>query len=158
MGTEIERKWLVEEVPNGEFISAKRIVQGYVISNKNESVRIRCSTDEFNPNREYEYKMTIKSGSGLVRQETEFDITSDQYDILWKLTEGKRIFKTRYVFDIENGLKAEFDIFKDSIITPLRMVEVEFPDEETANNFQPLDWFGEEVTENPFYINANLAR
>lgn len=156
MSLEIERKWLVKELPSAKCISANRIIQGYVISNEKESVRVRCIVNEYDADYEATYKMTIKTGSGLVRNETEFNITCDQYDELWKLTKGKRIQKTRYVYDIGNGFKAELDIF--DMYDFFALVEVEFPDEETANNFQALEWFGEEVTHDPKYINANLAR
>ena len=37
------------------------------------------------------------------------------------------------------------------------LAEVEFPDEETAVNFQPLSWFGEDVTYQEEYHNSNMS-
>jgi len=38
------------------------------------------------------------------------------------------------------------------------VTEIEFDNIEDAENFKPLDWFGEEVTYNEKYKNKNLAR
>ena len=41
-------------------------------------------------------------------------------------------------------------------VRPL-IAEVEFPDEETADAFEPPEWFDEEVTGNKTYLNETLA-
>ena len=40
----------------------------------------------------------------------------------------------------------------------LRVVEVEFPDDDAANAFTPPDWFGRELTGDARWSNAELAR
>ena len=54
------------------------------------------------------------------------------------------------------GLVAEVDVFHgrhDGLV----LVEVEFPNTQTANNFVPPEWFGEDVSEDPCYRNSFLA-
>ncbi|MCM1146021.1 MAG: adenylate cyclase, partial [Lachnoclostridium sp.] len=55
------------------------------------------------------------------------------------------------------GLTIELDIF-DEPFSGLIMAEVEFPDTQTAEAFRPVDWFDEDVTNNPAYHNSNLSR
>ena len=71
-------------------------------------------------------------------------------------TKGKIITKKRYIIPIENGLKVELDIFEGFHKGKI-LAEVEFPDEETAVNFQPLSWFGEDVTYQEEYHNSNMS-
>ena len=81
------------------------------------------------------------------------------------------ISKKRYVIPIEHptftseykkfvdytGLCVELDIFAEPF-APLIIAEVEFPSEDMANAFIPLDWFDQDVTEDPSYHNSNLSR
>ena len=150
MGLEIERKWLVKSLIGLTPIESYNIVQGYLISSKKESLRIR----QVEQGRQYKYFLTIKSGSGIVRNETEIGITSEMFDVLYPLTKGKRIVKNRSVIKIEQDLYAEVDFFNG---LDLALVEVEFEDEKQANGFIAPDWFGEEVTNDSKYVNANLA-
>lgn len=155
MNQEIERKWLVKSLHQIKPISAHNILQGYIINNKNESVRIRQTSDQ-HCLRDFEYFLTIKSGSGIVRNETEINLTSDQFDSLFPLTKGSRIYKNRSLVELDNHLIAEVDIFSDQ--NGLVMVEVEFPSLESAEAFIAPDWFGEDVTHDEKYINARLAK
>ena len=58
--------------------------------------------------------------------------------------------------DTEN-LKAELDIFEGRH-EGLRIVEVEFENEEQANRFAPPAWFGEDVTFDGRYHNSHLSQ
>ena len=55
------------------------------------------------------------------------------------------------------SLCVELDIFEPPFAT-LIIAEVEFPDEETAEAFLPLDWFSQDVTNDPAYHNSNLSK
>jgi len=78
-------------------------------------------------------------------------------DLAWPSTEGRRLEKTRTEAPLGGGLVAEVDIFLGAL-AGLRYVEVEFDDEETARAFEPLSWFGREVTNDLRYRNSALAR
>jgi CYTH domain-containing protein len=153
MSQEIERKWLVKHLNKIVPINSYYIVQGYVFSSKNECLRIRQTQSV--ASKEYKYYLTVKSGSGIVRNETETEISAEMFDKLYPLTEGKRVRKNRNKVILDNGLIAEVDLFTG--LNQLVLVEVEFTSEEEANNFIAPDWFGEDVTHDSKYINANLV-
>ena len=55
------------------------------------------------------------------------------------------------------SLFLELDIFKGDL-APLFLAEIEFPDEETARNYQAPDWLGEDVTHLSLYHNSTLSQ
>ena len=149
MHREIERKFLVRELPEqlAEFPHAE-ISQGYLVSlDDGLQVRLRKSNER--------YSLTYKRGVGNVREEREVELTPAQFDALWPATEGKRLEKTRY--DIPLGdCVVEIDVYGGRH-NGLVVAEVEFDDEESAKNFQPPDWLGDDVTGDPRYSNQLLA-
>ena len=56
-----------------------------------------------------------------------------------------------------SGLTAELDLY-DGSLEGHQLVEVEFDDDDAADDFEPPDWFGREVTEDNRYTNSSLAR
>jgi CYTH domain-containing protein len=146
---EIERKFLVCELPQdlGAFPSTE-ISQGYLVSTDDGlQVRLRKKSAQ--------YSLTYKRGLGNVREEREVALTSEQFSTLWPATEGKRLTKTRYEIPFGDRV-VEIDIYSgkhDGLV----VAEVEFDDEESAINFQPPDWLGEDVTGDPRYSNQLLA-
>jgi len=73
-GKEIERKFLLSRLPGHLKGSKERIRQGYVLTTRDGSVRIR--------KRGGEYFLTVKSGGGLVRDEVEIGLTHAQFACL----------------------------------------------------------------------------
>ena len=100
-------------------------------------------------------KLSVKKGSGLIRQETEVEITEEQFATLWPCTEGRRLEKTRYRLAYQ-GLTIELDVFAGDL-SGLMVAEVEFPDRDAADHFQAPTWFGEELTGTAGWSNASLA-
>ena len=149
MNEEIERKFLVKKLPaNLQQYPSTDIVQGYLaITEKGTEVRLRKKGDRF--------YQTVKSGFGLQRCEAEIEISKDQFEKLWSMTEGKRIEKARYEIDY-SGMKIELDIYK-GILKGLVVAEVEFSSIEQAKSFVPPNWFSREVTEDERYKNKNLV-
>lgn len=145
---EIERKYLVEKVPeNLEQYPSAMLEQGYICIEP--SLRIRRHDDR--------YIFTCKVGEGLCREEFEVDIPKESFLHLKTKVEGNWIKKKRYFIPYENGLTIELDIF-DEPFAPLVYAEVEFPDEETANAFVPPAWFREDVTYLLQYQNSALSQ
>jgi len=149
MNKEIERKFLVEHLPeNLQQYPSTEIIQGYLaITEDGSEVRLRKKGDS--------YFQTVKSGFGLQRGEAEIEISRDQFDQLWSMTEGKRIEKARYEIDY-SGRKIELDIYS-GILEGLIVAEVEFDSIELAKSFAPPGWFGREVTEDERFKNRNLV-
>jgi CYTH domain-containing protein len=149
LGMEIERKFLLAELPPPESLPEPTgIVQGYVDTGvSGTEVRLRRKGNVC--------FLTLKSGSGLQRQESEVELTTAQFDVLWPSTEGRRVEKDRYELPFQNHL-IELDIFHGAL-KGLVVAEVEFGSVEESQRFVPPDCFGREVTGNPRYQNRLLA-
>ena len=96
----------------------------------------------------------------LAREEYNLPLTREAYLHLLPKADGNIITKTRYRIPLGaeyGGLVAELDVFSGKF-TGMMLVEVEFPDEETAGSFVPPDWFGEDVTFSEKYHNSWLSR
>ena len=145
---EIERKFLVAKLPEdlGAFPKAE-IRQGYLeITDKTET-RLRQKGNK--------YLRTVKTGAGKVREETETEITGEEFRALWPGTDGRRVEKTRY--DIPYGkFTIELDIYRNAL-KGLIVAEVEFESAAASEAFLPPDWLGREVTEDKSYKNQSLA-
>jgi adenylate cyclase len=150
MGFEIERKWLIPELPKDFDTSAGQpIDQGYLtIGSGGDETRIRS--------RHGSYVLTTKSGSGLVRSETSIELTREQYQQLWPVTERARVTKVRHERSIDDGLTLEVDVYTGAL-DGLIVAEVEFPDEAAADAFTAPAWFGADVTSDSAYKNHALA-
>lgn len=149
MSTEIERKFLVNQLPDdlGKRDGAK-IRQGYVIVSQ-EGVELRLR------HKKEKYYQTIKMGEGLARTEIEIELTQPQFDKMWPHTVGRRVDKTRYAIPV-GGHTAELDLFEGDL-TGLTTVEVEFASVADSQAFTPPNWFGSDITEDKRYKNKNLA-
>jgi adenylate cyclase len=149
MNKEIERKFLVKEPPeNLQQYPSTEILQGYLATTKDGTeVRLRKKASR--------YFQTVKSGFGLQRGEVEIELSKDQFEQLWQMTEGKRIEKTRHEV-ADSDVMIELDIYRGNLIG-LIVAEVEFQTVEQAKSFIPPSWFGIEVTEDERFKNRNLA-
>jgi CYTH domain-containing protein len=146
---EIERKWVVAEVPDLSTARRQEMLQGYVaIFEDGSEVRVRKIGDSF--------WQTLKSDGGLTRRETETPITSTQFDALWPCTVGHRVEKVRYEISLPDDVTAHLDVYNGSL-WGLVVVEVEFCSAVEAEKFAPPSWFGREVTWDSRYKNKNLA-
>ncbi len=145
---EIERKFLIKNLPeNLENFTHYEIRQGYISTDP--TIRLRQQDDN--------YILTVKSAGLMKKEEYELNLTEDQFNRLWKKTEGNTIEKTRYVIPLNNGLKAELDVYK-GFLSGFMNVEVEFPSTKEAILFDIPNWFGQEVTQDPRYSNSSLAK
>lgn len=145
---EIERKYLIPDIPSGLDIQKTRLIeQGYLCTSP--VVRIRRDNDE--------YFLTYKSKGLMVREEYNLPLTREAYEHLKGKIDGRLIEKIRHVIPLEGGLSIELDIFKGDL-APLVMAEVEFPTREMAEAFCPPDWFGEDVTFSSLYHNSTLSQ
>jgi adenylate cyclase len=148
MATEIERKFLLEEVPPTlRLARGQAIKQGYLALDGDTEVRLR--TGSAPP------LLTIKSGRGTVRTEVELPVKTRDAQALWDLTEGRRVEKTRRLMRID-GVQAEVDEYGGDL-AGLVVAEVEFDHEQAAKAFTPPAWFGRELTGDAAYANRNLA-
>ena len=144
---EIERKYLFDSLPEGSENCFHTVIeQGYLCVEP--VVRVRRDGDE--------YYLTYKSGGLMSRDEYNLPLTAKSYARLITKAEGRIITKTRWRIPLEGGLTAEADIFGGEL-AGLKMVEVEFDDEESAKSFVPPAWFGKDVTFDGRYHNSYLS-
>ncbi len=148
MPEEIERKFLVYDPPSDyDKYPHKEIIQGYIVITDETEVRVRKKGEN--------YFQTVKTGRGLIRKETEIEITQDQFDKLWKLTENRHIEKKRYEIHQE-GVLIELDFYGGKL-KDLVVAEVEFESAAKSGEFSPPEWFGREITEDEEFKNRHLA-
>ncbi len=147
---EIERKFLVSSnaFVNQAF-SNKRIVQAYISSNPERTVRIRIKADKG--------FITIKgkgNDTGTTRLEWEREISLADAESLLSICESGTIDKIRYEVKVGNHVY-EVDIFSGEN-EGLVMAEIELQDENET--FEKPDWLDEEVTNDERYYNAYLSK
>ncbi len=147
---EIERKFLVtSEAFKEEAFNQNRIVQGYLSSVPERTVRVRIKGNKG--------FLTIKgnsSESGLSRFEWEKEIPVEEAKELLKLCEKGVIDKTR--FEVKMGKHIfEIDEFYGEN-EGLIMAEIELNSE--TETFKKPNWLGEEVTNDNRYYNSYLSK
>ena len=141
---EIERKFLIKELPDLSKYESNHITQGYLCTNP--VVRVREDGDK--------YYLTYKGKGLMAREEANLPLTKEAFEHLVEKSDGKIIRKTRYLIPF-TSYTIELDVFEGDH-APLIMAEVEFPSIEEANTFIPPEWFGEDVTEDRKYHNSNM--
>jgi adenylate cyclase len=144
---EVERKFLVPDPPDLAGTKVDEIEQGYLAIGVEGEVRVR--------RRGGKHVLTAKRGSGLSREEAEIELDRERFDVLWPLTEGRRLHKRRHVVPL-GDLKIEVDVY-DGDLQGLVVAEIEFSSEEEARGFDPPEWLGDDVTGDRRYLNETLA-
>jgi adenylate cyclase len=150
---ETERKFLVvpDQAPPRQ--EGTLIEQGYLVFQNPPKVPVELRLRRVN---RVNCLLTVKSGSAPTRAEVELAIAPEQFTELWSLTEGRRVLKRRHRIPLPGGLTAELDVYEGER-AGLQVVEVEFSSESQAREFTPPSWFGQEVTRDTRYANAELA-
>ncbi|WP_170760179.1 CYTH domain-containing protein [Ruegeria lacuscaerulensis] len=149
MSTEIERKFLVAQLPDISNTEKAIVRQGYLTApDDSTELRLRQKNDKF--------FLTLKGSGTMVRVERETEISAGQFDTFWPETEGRRVEKERYTGQLPDGRVFELDAFLGEL-APLRLVEVEFETEAEAQAYTPPDWFGADVTADKRYKNKTMA-
>ncbi len=147
---EIEKTFLVKNIPNLTPVKQIKIKQGY-ISSPPSPLRIRQKGGVF----ELTKKIPLKENDYSSNEEINILLTEYEFNKLWTQVE-KFLEKSRYCIDIGENLIAELDIFEGDL-SGLVFVEVEFPSQEIMESFVPPEWFGKDVTQEDFSSNSFLA-
>lgn len=160
---EIERKFLIRQLPeNLDQFPHVEIEQAYLCTQP--TVRIRRKGEDYILTIKEHHSVFGKGNQPIVNREEEFAIPAESYRHLLSKCDSGIVSKTRYLIDLCRyqddgvyfGLTAELDVFHGQH-KGLLMVEVEFPDTFSAQDFEIPSWFGEEVTSDPHYRNSWLA-
>ncbi|SNR58017.1 CYTH domain-containing protein [Maribacter sedimenticola] len=147
---EIERKFLVRsEDYKSEARSKTRIVQGFLNTDPNRTVRIRIKGDlGF---------ITVKgksNASGTSRFEWEKEISVVDAEELLKLCEKGVLEKCRYDVPLGKHIYEVDEFFGDNEGLTIAEVELESENE----SFKKPSWLGEEVTGIIKYYNSQLSK
>lgn len=147
-GLEIERKFLVHGCDyKSRAHKAYRIKQGYIVSDRGRSVRVRI--------RDNQGFLTIKGPSldgGLSRYEFEKEITLDEAEHLMLLCEPGVIDKTRHLVDHAGHTFEVDEFYGDNDGLVMAEVELSSPDEP----YEKPDFIGREVTGDRRFYNSHL--
>jgi len=149
MAQEIERKFLIK----GDFMpfvnKSIRIVQGYLSSVPERTVRVRIKDDKG--------FLTIKgiaNNSGVSRFEFEKEITIEEAIDLLKICESGVIEKVRHLIKVDS-FTFEVDEFRNEN-EGLIVAEIELLNENAV--FTKPAWLGKEVTGDKRYYNSMLIK
>lgn len=147
---ETERKFLVN---SNEFLklfkTQNRIVQGYLSSVPERTVRIRIKGEKG--------YLTIKgksNESGLSRMEWEKEIDVNEAELLLQICESGVIDKIRYEIEVGKHI-IEVDVFEGEN-KGLILAEIELQAENES--FEKPEWLDTEVTGDKRYYNAYLSK
>ena len=146
---EIERKFLVKQIPEGcTSFPCRQIEQAYL--NTDPVVRVRRDNDD--------YYLTYKGKGLLSREEYNLALNKEAYEHLLTKADGIILTKKRYMIPVPGNdhLTIELDVFEGHY-HGLILAEVEFASEE-AKAFNPPAWFGEDVTFSGEYHNSRLSQ
>lgn len=166
MNTEIERQWIVTDhvslskylEDNCSVLHDFTIVQSYVSIDSNNEVRIRMITGDGKNNK---CVLTVKSIGGLVRKETEIDISIGDYSSIRQHIDQDSIIKHTRIYSIEvdgKEYKLEFNTVDNDKDTGYRYVEIEFSSKEESDMFSmptEIDKYLREVTSDDSYKMRN---
>jgi adenylate cyclase len=148
MAVEIERKFLVD----GEFRhiaeSSVRVVQGYLSSVPERTVRVRVYGD-----RGFITIKGIGSSSGMSRFEWEKEISCEEAMSLLEICEAGVIDKTRHIVRVGDHVYEVDEFHGDN--EGLVVAEIELSSEDES--FVRPDWLGREVTGDSRYYNSMLS-
>jgi adenylate cyclase len=150
MANEIERKFLVTGDYKQFATKKTRIIQGYLSSVAERSVRVRIRSD-----RGFLTIKGIGNESGSTRFEWEKEIPVKEAEELMKICEPGKIDKTRYIVPEGSGLEYEVDEFYGDN-EGLTIAEIELPSED--HPFKKPEWLGREVTGDVRYYNVMLMK
>lgn len=147
---EIERKFLVKSAAFKEqAFNDSRIVQGFLNTNPNRTVRIRI--------RDTKAYLTVKgisNQSGTSRFEWEKEIAVHEAEELLKLCEPGILEKTRYLIKTGSHTFEVDEFYGENAGLIIAEIELETED----SGFEKPEWLGDEVTGDIKYYNSHLSK
>jgi len=147
MNQEIERKFLIERMPDLWDITCISYERYFLENNENHEIRIQKKWGKY----EYEEKSSLNmlSAKKIKRQ-----ISREEFENLKKKCTNK-ILRDSYKISRHPDISIKIYHW---IFEWLSRVEVEFDTLKNAENFSPLSWFWEEITDSPLWRDSRLIK
>lgn len=147
MSKEIERKYLIKQMPNLKDIKPIRYERYYINDNIDNQIRVQKKADKFI----IETKTKI---SDIEYKKEKQEITEQEFLKLIKDCK-KLIIRDSYLINEKPNItiKIYHGIYKGLI-----RVEVEFNNEYEYSNFKIPEWFGKDITNTELGMDARLIK
>ena len=146
---EIEKVFLLKKLPLDLHKYQPTVIQvgDFYDSNSIDALKIRQKGD---------YYELIKKEKNSTHERIEhiINIKKEEFDVLIKVTTQNHK-KERYFYPLGDNI-CEIDMYEDKLLGYAR-AEVEFENEEKMKEFNPPDWFAEEITDINHEIHENLG-
>ncbi len=152
---EIERKFLINNIPDISTCEQQEILQWYTIIDK-KKIRVREIITKKKGKTQKKYFLTRKKGKGLVREEFEKTINKKDFIEYRKNITTEKIKKTRYFYPYK-GYNIEINKFEDNLEW-LRIAEIEFWSVRESEKFIPPERCYKEITNQKEGNNSFLAK
>jgi CYTH domain-containing protein len=143
---EIERKFLIKEMPDLSGIKAVGYERYYIKKDGEAVERIQKKGDSY----EYETKRTI---SHLEHEKEKRRITREEFEELKRGKENEGIIRDGYL--LSSNPDVSIKIYHGRF-EGLSRVEVEFSSKEEAEKYVPQSWMGTEITVSPLGADSRL--
>jgi len=141
MSNEIERKFLVQKIPDLREFKSLNYERYFLFKNEFVEIRIQKRGDIY----EFERK---ENQNNLSAKKIKFEISEDEF---LKLKENSINSIRRKSYIISRNPNITIKVYDEKYCDLIR-IEVEFDSELDAKKIVPLEWFGKEIT------NSNLGR
>ena len=149
MAQETERKFIVAGDFRPFVCRTARIVQGYLSSVPERTVRVRIRDDKG-----YLTVKGLSDSKGISRFEWEKEIDLREAEELMRLCEPGIIGKNRHIIEYEGHIFEVDEFFGENAGLVIAEIELSSEDEE----FGKPQWLGREVTGDPRYYNSALMK
>ena|SRR3989338_2051436 len=146
MQQEIERKFFVKNMPDLSGLKSILDERYYLYSNSGIELRFQKHGEMYELERMAEY-------ANLSRTQEKIEITQNEFEALQQFGKGPLI---RESYLITKNPQITIKIYHGRFEGLVR-AEVEFESLNQAQQFQPPDWFGREMTDMPIAKDANLV-
>lgn len=144
---EIERKWLLNTLPQAKMIEHGFVEQFYISTEPEVRLR-RCEVLQ-GKNR-IPYRLAVKSNGTLSREEIQLEVPQEFYEQVKQFVGKPPILKETWTFNLE-GYKLEVSNVENRFL----YAEIEFETEEQAEAYVMPIVDAVEVTNNPNYKMKN---
>lgn len=145
MNKEIERKFLLKSLPNLDLLEWIHYERYFIFINDKVEIRIQKKWEKF------EFERKEKENIVSYNKE-KFEISKEEFDF-FKMMATESIIRDSFSISKTPNISIKIYHWK---FEGLVRVEVEFENKKQAENFIPLEWFWNEITDSPLWKDSTL--